>query len=165
MLWERSKCSPYSFEFSPFIFYVSFRNVAIKTIETHQINEALPSYYYGQIMEEANLKSSTWTSTLTHDWNARSVLFFPRAICGHNMANADESDVWDFFIRCWSTLLAFKSILVSTTYGKHLLTEETNSSAVEGRGPTNLLYICAISVWQQEDVLAMYKIKFNCLWN
>lgn len=41
---------------------------------------------------------------------------------------------------------------MSMMYGKYLFTEETYSSAVEGRGPKNLLYMCAISVSQKKHL-------------
>lgn len=68
---------------------------------------------YRESTAGANLKSSTSTSTFIQECKERPMLMLLRAICGHNKENADDSDVLDFFIRCWSTGLAFNSILVS----------------------------------------------------
>lgn len=78
-------------------------------------------------------------STFTCDGEPGSVFPEPAAICGQNKENAEASDFLDPLILPWSMELVFRSILVSTMFGKHLLTEATNSSGVSGRGLINLL--------------------------
>lgn len=70
----------------------------------------------------------------------RSLLLNPTAICGQKKENREPSDFPRLFILSWRIVLLLKSILVSTMCGKYLLTEETNSSAVLGSEPINLLY-------------------------
>lgn len=65
---------------------------------------------------------------------------------GQREEKAEERDLLLFFIRCCTVWLAFMMCFVSIIFGKVLWTSCANSSMVEGIGPMNLSYMCAISV-------------------
>lgn len=67
------------------------------------------------------------------------------AVGGQSKLNALESDVLPFLMMHDNTASKFSSTFVSIMCGKYVRRAETNPSAVEGRGPTNLLYTCARS--------------------